>query len=90
MTTLTVTVICDRGDVVRVGLCQPLDVKGYDIVLEYPVYRNNNVTWADNLDELDKDTTGDVFFHDKVNGYRLCLAFSCACILTYYLLSSGG
>ena len=76
---------CARGDVVRVGICQPLDVERFEIVMDYPVFLRNNATWYDNLDDLDADTTGNAFFHDKKNGYRRCLAFCAFCVAICYL-----
>ena len=76
---------CARGDVVRVGICQPLDVERFEVVMEYPVYVKNNATWYDNLDDLDADETGNAFFHDKKNGYRRCLAFCVFCVAIWYL-----
>ena len=76
---------CARGDVVRVGICQPLDVESFEIVMDYPVFVRNNATWYDNLDDLDADETGNAFFHDKKNGYRRCLAFCVFCVAIWYL-----
>ncbi|PVD33531.1 hypothetical protein C0Q70_04787 [Pomacea canaliculata] len=58
----------EKGDVVRVGICQPLDVDGYSVRSFYPAVIKDNATWASSLEELDADTTGRVFFHDKQNG----------------------
>ncbi|KAK7098321.1 cell surface hyaluronidase CEMIP2-like isoform X2 [Littorina saxatilis] len=58
----------ERQDVVRVGICQPMDVDSFGIMMDYPVVIRDNATWADSLDQLDADTTGNVFFHDKANG----------------------
>ena len=65
----------------RVGICQPLDVKGYEIIMEYPVSLKNNATWYDNLDDLDADISGNAFFHDTVNG---CACF--CCLLSFVLV----
>ncbi|KAL8563717.1 hypothetical protein ACOMHN_063485 [Nucella lapillus] len=58
----------EKGDVVRVGLCQPLDVQSFNITMFYPVYLKNNATWVHSLADLDADNTGQAFFHDKTNG----------------------
>ena len=59
----------ESGDAVRVGICQPLDVAGYDVTMDYPVtLRKGNATWVSSLRALDADTTGAAFFHDKANG----------------------
>ncbi|XP_076450351.1 cell surface hyaluronidase-like isoform X2 [Babylonia areolata] len=58
----------ERGDVVRVGICQPLNVSGFDITMFYPVYLKNNATWVTSLAALDADTTGAAFYHDQENG----------------------
>ncbi|XP_025088635.1 protein DDB_G0287365-like isoform X2 [Pomacea canaliculata] len=58
----------EKGDVVRIGVCQPLDAEGYWVRSDYPAVIKDNATWASSLEELDADTTGSVFFHDKQNG----------------------
>lgn len=58
-----------RGDVVRVGICQPTDVEAFTIRSDYPAVIRGDPVWASSLAELDADTNGNVFFHDKTNGY---------------------
>ena len=60
----------DRGDVVRVGICIPLEVDSIKVASDYPVLFNNKIqpTWVHNLQSLDSDDTGKVMFHDKNNG----------------------
>ncbi|XP_076450324.1 cell surface hyaluronidase CEMIP2-like [Babylonia areolata] len=58
----------EKGDVVRVGICQPRNASGFDILMFYPVPLKNNATWVTSLAALDADTTGAAFFHDKTNG----------------------
>ena len=50
------------------GICQPLDVKGYVVYSDYPALIKNKPQWVDSLQELDSDTTDMALFHDKANG----------------------
>ena len=65
----------------RVGICQPLDVEGFDIYMDYPAVIRRNITWYTNLEDLDADTTGNAFFHDTDNGY------ACSWFFFSFLLS---
>ena len=59
-------------DVVRIGLCQPLDVVSYDIIMDYPgVIRKTNSSkiFVNSLEEVDSDTTGQAFYHDRTRGW---------------------
>lgn len=58
----------ERQDVVRVGICQPLDVQGFIVNSDYPVAISNTPLWVNSLQDLDADTTGRALFHDKTNG----------------------
>ncbi|KAK7481482.1 hypothetical protein BaRGS_00027244, partial [Batillaria attramentaria] len=57
----------ERGDVVRVGMCMPLDVESFDIRSEYPVLlKNGNATMVSTLRDLDRDTTGGAILFFKL------------------------
>ncbi|KAK7098320.1 cell surface hyaluronidase-like [Littorina saxatilis] len=59
----------ESQDVVRVGICLPLDTTDIDIRSDYPtVIRNYNHTTVNSLADLDADKNKNAFFHDKKNG----------------------
>ncbi|XP_070199288.1 cell surface hyaluronidase-like isoform X2 [Littorina saxatilis] len=67
----------ERQDVVRVGICMPLDLTDFEIRSDYPVLiRRNNYTRAKNLSELDADTDKNLVFHDTENGIIFVKIFS--------------
>ena len=58
-----------RQDVIRVGICMPLDLTEFEIRSEYPtVIIRNNYTRVDSLIKLDRTKDDNAVFHDTVNG----------------------
>ena len=57
------------------------EIDSFKVFSDYPnnFRRGSGIdpVWVDNLNDLDADTTGKVFYHDKQNGYvclSLCLS----------------
>ncbi|XP_070200699.1 cell surface hyaluronidase CEMIP2-like [Littorina saxatilis] len=67
----------ERQDVIRVGVCMPLDLTDFEIRSDYPELINrNNYTRASSLEELDADTENNAVFHDTENGIMFFKIYS--------------
>ena len=53
------------------------EISGFEVISEYPAnFTKNSGTepqWVSSLTDLDADTTGSMFYHDKSNGLVRCL-----------------
>lgn len=58
----------EKGDVVRIGICQPKNVETFEVRSDYPAYIRNDAVWADSIAAVDADELGNVFFYDRKEG----------------------